>query len=148
VNANCPGCDRELSRPGGYHTAACPRCGIRDAHRDQIAGQNIAKRVLLAKAKVKRPKGKPKRISIIEHQPVRKTRQKITATPKRRRHKRTHRSTAQPAHTRPPRPTIIPARTASVWDRDQPTAIPVTSTSAQPIPDTRDTPVSASVRDR
>jgi Putative transposase DNA-binding domain len=147
TSANCPSCDQELARPGGYHSAACQRCGIRNANRDQIAGQNIAKRVLLAKAKVKRPKGKPKRITTVDHQPVRKTRQKTTATPKQRRHKRTRHSTAQPMATRPPRNSIIPAHTASVWDKGQrPT--PAASTSAQPIPDTRDTTVSASVRDR
>lgn len=146
TSALCPSCDQELTRPGGYQTATCTTCGIHRANRDQIAGQNIAKRVLLGKAKIRRRKGKPKRVTVVEHQPVRKTRQKTTATPKQRRHKRTRHSTAlTPARSRchP----ITPARTASVWDRDQRPA-PVASTSAPSIPDTRDTPVSASVRDR
>lgn len=147
TSANCPGCDQQLTRPGGYHTATCQACGIRDANRDQIAGQNIAKRVLLGKAKVKRPKGKPKRVTAVEHQSVRKTRRKTTATPKQRRHKRTRRTTPT-SLARSQRHPIIPTRTASVWDRDQPTAIPAACTSAQPIPDTGGTPVSAGARDR
>ncbi len=143
------GCDQELARPGGYHSAHCQRCGINRADRDQIAGQNIAKRVLLAKTKIKRPKGKPKRVTTVEHQPVRKTRRKTTATPKQRRHKRVRRTTTPPAAAAAnrPRPTT-PAGTASVWDRNQqPT--PVARTPAQPIPDTQATPkVSASIRDR
>lgn len=147
TSANCPGCNQELTRPGGYHTATCEPCGIHGANRDQIAGQNIAKRVLLAKTKVKRPKGKPKRINTAEHQPVRKTRQKTTTTPKQRRHKRPRRTTSI-APARSQYHPIIPARTASVWDRDQQPAIPAANTSAQPNPDTGDTHVSASVRDR
>ena len=148
TSANCPSCDKELTRPGGYHTATCQPCRIHSANRDQIAGQNIAKRVLLGKAKIKRPKGKPKRIATVEHQPVSKTRRKTTATPKQRRHKRVRHTTPTPlVATRPPSPSTIPARTASVWDRDQQPA-PAASTSAQPIPDTSDTHVSASVRDR
>lgn len=139
TSANCPGCDQELARPGGYHTATCDTCGIRGANRDQIAGQNIAKRVLLAKTKVKRPKGKPKRVAVVEHQPVCKTRRKTTATPRQRRHKRT-RHTTPTALACSKRHPNIPARTASVWDRDQPTVITAASTSAQPIPDTSDTP--------
>jgi hypothetical protein len=144
TSARCPSCDGELSRPGGYHSATCSRCGIKGANRDQIAGQNIAKRVLLAKTRVKRPKNKAKRVTAVAHRPVTKTRRKTTSTPKQRRHKRTR-------HT-PPRPTTkpqtYPARQASVWDRDQPTA-PAVSTSAQPIPDARGTPkVPASIRDR
>ncbi len=149
TSARCPGCDQELARPGGYHSAHCQRCGINRADRDQIAGQNIAKRVLLAKTKIKRPKGKPKRVTTVEHQPVRKTRRKTTATPKQRRHKRVRRTTTPPAAAAAnrPRPTT-PAGTASVWDRNQqPT--PVARTPAQPIPDTQATPkVSPSIRDR
>jgi hypothetical protein len=105
--------------------------------------QNIAKRVLLAKNRVKRPRHKAKRIATVAHQPVTKTRQKTTATPKQRRHKRTR-------HTAPRATTTNqthPARQASVWVRDQPTA-PVEGTSAQPISDTSDTSGSASNRDR
>ncbi len=147
TSALCPGCDRELTRPNGYHSASCIDCKINNADRDHIAGQNIAKRVLLAKTKIKRPKGKPKRITTVSHQPVTKTRQKITATPKQRRHKRVRNSTPLPARPRRGHQTY-PARPASVWDRDQPTA-PAESTSAQPVSGTHDTPhVSASIRDR
>jgi hypothetical protein len=119
-------------------------CGINGADRDHIAGQNIAKRVLLAKTQVKRPRNKPKRVTTAAHRPVTKTRQKTTATPKRRRHKRTRHTTPPPATKRQ----TYPARQASVWDRAQPTA-PAVSTSAQPIPDTRGTPKApASTRDR
>lgn len=147
TSARCPSCDQDLTRPGGYHSATCINCRIHNANRDQIAGQNIAKRVLLAKANVKRPKGKPKRITTVAHQPVHKTRDKTTATPKQRRHKRArHTTLLAPATSQ--RHAITPARPASVWDRAQPTT-PMESTSAQPIPDTRDTPpVSASIRDR
>ncbi len=142
TSALCPSCDTELARPHGYHSAACALCGINGADRDQIAGQNIAKRVLLAKTRVKRPRNKPKRITTVEHRPVAKTRRKITATPRQRRHKRTRHTTPVPTTTQAP-----PARQASVWDRAQPTA-PAESTSAQPIPDTRGTPrVSARIRD-
>jgi hypothetical protein len=130
----CPGCDHELLRPNGYHSASCGRCGINGADRDQIAGQNIAKRVLLAKTKVKRPKGKPKRITTVAHRPVTKTRQKTTATPKQRRHKRVRRTAALTAFTQ----RTYPACQASVWDRDQPTA-PPEGTSAPPLSDTHDT---------
>jgi hypothetical protein len=140
TSARCPGCDGELTRPGGYHSASCERCGIHGADRDQIAGQNIGKRVLLGKTRVKRPKNKPKRITTVEHCPVRRTRQKTTVTPSQRRHKRTR-------HTAPVSSQTHPARQASVWDRDQRPA-PTESTSAQPIPDTCDTTtVSASIRD-
>ena len=93
TSARCPGCDGELARPDGYHSARCAACGITNANRDQIAGQNIAKRVLLAKTGIKRPKNKPKRVTTVAHRRVTKTRQKTTATPKQRRHKRTRHST-------------------------------------------------------
>lgn len=148
TSANCPSCDQPLTRPHGYHSAHCGPCGIRNANRDQIAGQNIAKRVLLGKTKIKRPKGKPKRVATINHQPVHKTRHKTTATPPQRRHKRTRHTTPTPPTTSTPRNTTQTIlHTASVWDRAQPTT-PMESTSAQPIPDTSDTPVSASIRDR
>jgi Putative transposase DNA-binding domain len=102
TSALCPSCDHELARPDGYHSATCPDCRINGADRDQIAGQNIAKRVLLAKNRVKRPKNKPKRITTVRHQPVTKTREKITVTPRQRRHKRTlHTTLARPPRTRP-----------------------------------------------
>jgi hypothetical protein len=143
TSALCPSCDRELARPAGYRSASCPDCRINGANRDQIAGQNIAKRVLLAKNRVKRPRHKAKRIATVAHQPVTKTRQKTTATPKQRRHKRTRHTAARATTTNQ----TYPARQASVWDRDQPTA-PVEGTSVQPISDTSDTSGSASIRDR
>jgi hypothetical protein len=144
TSARCPSCDRELARPNGYHSASCDRCGINSADRDQIGAQNIAKRVLLAKTKIKRPKNNPKCVTAVAHRPVAKTRQKTTTTPKQRRHKRTRHTATLPTTNQ----RSHPARQASVWDRDQPTA-PAESTSAQPISDTRDTPqVSASIRDR
>jgi hypothetical protein len=141
TSARCPGCDGELARPTGYHSASCDRCGIHGADRDQIAAQNIGKRVLLAKAQVKRPTNKPKRITTVGHRPVTKTRQKTTATPPQRRHKRTRHT------TRPIGNHAHPARPASVWDRDQRPA-PPESTSAKPIAATRDTHSGpASIRD-
>jgi Putative transposase DNA-binding domain len=141
TSALCPSCDRELARPHGYHSASCPDCRITGADRDQIAGQNIAKRVLLARNRVKRPKNGPKRITTVAHQPISKTRRKTTAIPEQRGHKRTRHTTPRPINQ------THPARQASVWDRDQQTA-PAESTSAQPISDTSGTPVPASVRDR
>ena len=143
TSALCPSCDRELMRPGGYHSASCPDCGINGADRDQIAGQNIAKRVLLAKNRVKRPKNKPKRITSVAHQPIRKTRHRTTVIPPQRRHKRTRCTTPRATTSNQ----TYPARQASVWDRDQPTA-PAESTSAQPASDTSDAPAPASIRDR
>ena len=118
TSARCPGCDGELARPDGYHSARCTACGITNANRDQIAGQNIAKRVLLAKTGIKRPKNKPKRVTTVAHRRVTKTRQKTTATPKQLRHKRTRHSTPIAAPTQ----RTHPARQVSVWDSDQPTA--------------------------
>jgi hypothetical protein len=67
------------------------------------------------------------------------------------RHPKTTPPQTNPTHYTPNTATkqrTHPARQASVWDRDQPTA-PAESISAQPISDTRDTPqVSASIRDR
>jgi hypothetical protein len=135
TSARCPGCDGELARPHGHHSASCVPCGITNANRDQIAGQNIAKRVLLGKTAIKRPKNKPKRVIAVAHEPVTKTRRKTTATPKQPRHKRTRRSTPSvEAHAQ-----THPVRQASVWDRDQPTAS-VESTSAQPLSAARGTP--------
>jgi hypothetical protein len=94
TSARCPGCDTELARPDGYRSARCAPCRITNANRDQIAGQNIAKRVLLAKTGIKRPKNKPKHVTTVAHRPVTKTRQKTTATPKQRCHKRTRHTTS------------------------------------------------------
>ena len=124
TSALCPSCNGELARPHGYHSASCLDCGINSADRDQIAGQNIAKRVLLAKNRVKRPKNKPKRVTTVAHQPISKTRHKITATPQQRRYDGTRCTTPRATTTKK----TYPARQASVSDRDQPTA-PAESTS-------------------
>jgi Putative transposase DNA-binding domain len=133
TSALCPGCDAELSRPNGYHSASCGRCGINGADRDQIAGQNIAKRVLLAKAKVKRPNGKPKRTTTVTHRPVAKTRKKTTATPKQRQHKRVRNTTTLP--TRKQRPILHAKRPCGTeTSRSHPWEAPLNNQS--PIPAT------------
>ncbi len=39
TSARCPSCDGELTRPNGYHSASCDRCGISNADRDQIGAR-------------------------------------------------------------------------------------------------------------
>jgi hypothetical protein len=87
TSARCPGCDAAVTRPGGYHSAACEPCFL-SGNRDVVACVNIAKRALLGRTKMKRPKGRPKRIREVLHEPVavraerktvsRKSRQKPT----------------------------------------------------------------------
>ena len=55
-SALCPGCDEPLARPGGYHTAWCPRCRV-GGNRDHVAGVNLAKRALLGRNKATRRRG-------------------------------------------------------------------------------------------
>jgi hypothetical protein len=69
TSARCPGCDGKLARPDGYHSASCTFCGL-TGNRDVVACVNIAKRALLGRAKIARPKGRPKRIREVLHQPV------------------------------------------------------------------------------
>ncbi|MGY2894451.1 zinc ribbon domain-containing protein [Deinococcus sp. UYEF24] len=69
TSARCPGCNEHLSRPEGYHSAACTACGL-TGNRDVVACVNIAKRALLGRAKIARPKGRPKRIREVLHEPV------------------------------------------------------------------------------
>ena len=69
TSARCPGCDGVLGRPEGYHSAACDVCQL-SGNRDVVACVNIAKRALLGRTKMKRPKGRPKRIREVLHEPV------------------------------------------------------------------------------
>ncbi|WP_407541910.1 zinc ribbon domain-containing protein (plasmid) [Deinococcus radiomollis] len=69
ASAWCAGCDAVLDRPEGYHSAACPACGL-SGGRDVMAAVNIGKRGLLGKNIVSRPKGRPKRIRTVLHESV------------------------------------------------------------------------------
>ncbi|SEC53794.1 Putative transposase DNA-binding domain-containing protein [Rhodococcus koreensis] len=119
-SAQCPGCDAPLARPGGYHTAWCPRCGV-GGNRDHVAGVNLAKRALLGRGKAIRRRGQLPAIRVAEHAPVRRSRDKTSPTPPRPRHRRVRRS--QPTAT--PRVGVtpkqhVPAPQASVWDTVKP----------------------------
>jgi Putative transposase DNA-binding domain len=119
-SALCPGCNEPLARPGGYHTAWCPRCRV-GGNRDHLAGVNLAKRALLGRGKAVRKRGENPQIRVTEHAPVRRCRDKKSPTPSRPRHRRVRRSA--PAAT--PRVgvnqiKIVPAPQASVWDTVQP----------------------------
>ncbi|TQC48117.1 transposase [Rhodococcus sp. WS4] len=120
-SALCPGCDEPLSRPGGYHSAWCPRCQV-GGNRDHMAGVNLAKRALLGGSKVTRRRGQMPAVRVAEHAPVRRCRDKNGPTPGRPRHRRVRRSL--PAAT--PRVGVnpkqqVPASQASVWDTVKPT---------------------------
>ena len=119
-SAWCPGCDQALCRPGGYHTAWCPGCRV-GGNRDHIAGVNLAKRVLLGKRNVTRPRGQLPAIRVAEHAPVRKCRDKKSPTPSRPRHRRVRRSlpTVTPRLGVTPKQ-HVPAPQASVWDTVKP----------------------------
>ncbi|WP_189093598.1 zinc ribbon domain-containing protein [Deinococcus ruber] len=69
TSAKCPCCDGPVSRPQGYHSAACTACGL-TGNRDVVACVNIAKRALLGRNKMARPKGGVKRIRETLHAPV------------------------------------------------------------------------------
>lgn len=69
TSARCAVCDTALERPEGYHSAACPECGL-SGGRDVMAAVNIGKRGLLGKKIISRPKGRPKRIRTVLHEPV------------------------------------------------------------------------------
>ncbi|MDI9937067.1 zinc ribbon domain-containing protein [Rhodococcus opacus] len=119
-SAWCPGCDQALCRPGGYHTAWCPGCRV-GGNRDHIAGVNLAKRVLLGKRNVTRPRGQLPAIRVAEHAPVRKCRDKKSPTPSTPRHRRVRRSlpTVTPRLGVTPKQ-HVPAPQASVWDTVKP----------------------------
>lgn len=69
TSARCAGCDAVLDRPEGYHSAACPMCGL-SGGRDVMAAVNIGKRGLLRKETISRSKGRPKRIRTVLHKAV------------------------------------------------------------------------------
>ncbi len=119
-SALCPGCDAPLVRPGGYHTAWCPRCRV-GGNRDHVAGVNLAKRALLGRNKVARRRGQLPTIRVAEHAPVRKSRDKTSPTPSRPRHRRVRHSlptTPQQVGVTPKH--HVPAPQASVWDTVKP----------------------------
>jgi hypothetical protein len=120
-SASCPGCDEQLSRPGGYHDAWCARCRV-GGNRDHVAGVNLAKRALLGRGKVTRRRGQLPAVRVAEHAPVRRCRDKNSPTPSRPRHRRVRRSLP----TAPQRMGVtpkqhVPAPQASVWDTVKPT---------------------------
>nr|GLK41991.1 hypothetical protein GCM10017611_88670 [Rhodococcus wratislaviensis] len=115
-SAQCPGCDKPLARPGGYHTAWCARCQV-GGNRDHVAGVNLAKRALLARNKATRRRGQVPAVRVAEHAPVRQCRDKNSPTPGRPRHRRVRRSlpTVTPRMEVTPKQ-HVPAPQASVWD--------------------------------
>ncbi|RZL75183.1 MAG: hypothetical protein EOP32_32035, partial [Rhodococcus sp. (in: high G+C Gram-positive bacteria)] len=120
-SAQCPGCDEPLSRPGGYHTAWCPRCRV-GGNGDHIAGVNLAKRALLGKNKAILRRGQLPAVRVAEHARVHRCRDKNGPTPSRPRHRRVRRSLP----TVTPRLGVnpnrhVPAPQASVWDTVKPT---------------------------
>jgi hypothetical protein len=140
TSAHCPGCDAELTRPGGYHRARCRPCGLH-GNRDQVASVNIAKRAITGQdgLTADRKTGR-KRIKKAVHAPVKRVRRpKNAPTPKRTCHKRVRNSVAPVAVKTAT--TIFPASPASVWDTNQPPGIRERRTP------TLDAPVSGSNRD-
>jgi len=119
-SALCPGCDEQLSRPGGYHRAWCSRCRI-GGDRDHIAGVNLAKRALLGRRSARRRRGQLAAIRVAQHAPVRPSRAKNVSTPPRPRHRRVRHSlpTTKPRLGVNPKQ-HVPAPQASVWDTVKP----------------------------
>ncbi|MFD9670021.1 transposase, partial [Rhodococcus sp. NPDC059968] len=97
-----------------------PGCRV-GGNRDQMAGVNLAKRVLLGKGKATRRRGRLPAVRVAEHAPVRKSRDKKGPTPSRPRHRRVCRSlpTVTPRLGVTPKQ-HVPAPQASVWDTVQP----------------------------
>lgn len=58
TSAQCPGCHGLVKRPDGYDSAACEACGL-TGNRDVVACVNIAKRALLGREQISRPRGRP-----------------------------------------------------------------------------------------
>ena len=131
TSAHCPGCDAELTRPGGYHRARCRSCGLQ-GNRDQVAAVNIAKRAIAGQDGITtdRKTGR-KRIRKAVHAPVKRVRPaKNAPTPRRTRHRRVRNSVAPVAVKTAT--TFLPASQASVWDTNQP---PGTRARRTPAPD-------------
>ncbi|WP_009480488.1 zinc ribbon domain-containing protein [Rhodococcus sp. JVH1] len=119
-SAQCPGCDEPLARPGGYHTAWCPRCRV-GGNRDHVAGVNLAKRALLGKGKATRRRGQLPAVRVAKHAPVRPSRDKHGPTPSRPRHRRVRRSLPTAPRRLGVNPKqYVPASQASVWDTVEP----------------------------
>lgn len=119
-SALCPGCNEPLTRPGGYHTAWCTRCGV-GGNRDHVAAVNLAARALVGRSRAVRTRSGSVEIRTAVHAPVRKCRDKTGPTPRRPRHRRVRRSIAA---SRPPKGVTqsrnCPAPEASVWDTVEP----------------------------
>lgn len=136
TSAHCPGCDAELTRPGGYHRARCRPCGL-EGNRDQVAAVNIAKRAIAGQdgITVDRKTGR-KRIRKAAHQPVKRVRRpKNAPTPRRTRHKPVRHKLVRNAVAPKAVKTatiIFPAPPASVWDTEKP---PGTREPRFPAPD-------------
>ncbi|MDH6291154.1 zinc ribbon domain-containing protein [Rhodococcus opacus] len=145
-SAQCPGCDEPLARPGGYHTAWCPRCRV-GGNRDHLAGVNLAKRALLGRNKVTRRRGRLPAIRVAEHAPVRPSRDKNGPTPSRPRHRRVRRSLPTVTRLLGVNPKQhVPAPQASVWDTVKPTPPHGDAGSRDTRPSPTPTPVADSMR--
>ncbi|MEV6659308.1 zinc ribbon domain-containing protein [Nocardia fluminea] len=119
-SALCPGCDKPLSRPGGYHRAWCVNCEV-SGDRDHVAAVNLAKRGLLGRGTALRKRGQNPQVRNIEHVPVRRCRDKTSPTPRRTRHRRVRRSVpAAIPRVVVKQISIAPALQASVWDTVEP----------------------------
>lgn len=94
TSARCPGCDSDVLRPRGYHSAVCTQCRWVNGNRDTIGGVNVAKRALLGKRRAKRQKGTT-RLTVrgVDHAPVTRSRQKVAPTPSRPPHRRVRHTT-------------------------------------------------------
>ncbi len=143
TSANCPTCDNLVSRPGGYHSAACATCMF-TVNRDDVGAVNTAKRALAAERVTRRRGSQRQRVTRQQHRPVIRCRDKTTPTPKRRRHRRVRRTT--PATT----PTITRAE-ASPRGTDQKKQVTLTCRNTRVTTDhshrQTSTRVSISVRD-
>jgi hypothetical protein len=95
TSARCPGCDTNVLRPRGYHSARCATCGWVNGNRDVVGGVNVGKRALLGKGHAKRQKGTTRlAVRVTEHAPVTRCRKKIGPTPSRPRHRRVRHTTS------------------------------------------------------
>jgi hypothetical protein len=95
TSARCPGCDTNVLRPRGYHSARCPQCGRVNGNRDTVGGVNVGKRALLGRDRAKRKKGTTRlAVRVTEHAPVTRCHKKIGPTPSRPRHRRVRHTTA------------------------------------------------------